>query len=85
MRAVRTRAGVATMLAGTLLAAASPAVAHAESPRSTEPAPQKVAVSTARLVNLKSGKVLQAVSTANGAVAAQFPCDDAANQGWAMH
>ncbi|QCD60321.1 alpha-glucosidase [Streptomyces hawaiiensis] len=89
------------MMAGTLMAAVSPAIAsaqspqdsdakpvpilkasasagiqdfaRAESPRSSEPAPQKVAVTTARLVNLKSGKALQAVSTANGARVVQQP------------
>ncbi|MFF3736053.1 RICIN domain-containing protein [Streptomyces sp. NPDC002566] len=74
MRTTRTKTA-ATMLAGALLAVASPALAHAQpsqgsdtttvSQSSEAMAPR--AVITTRIKNRKSGKFLQAVSTANGA------------------
>lgn len=56
------------MLAGALLAAVSPAVAHAQAPQSGDPG---ILQETDRIQNLKSGKVLQAVSSANGAKVVQ--------------
>ncbi|CAL9331621.1 RICIN domain-containing protein [Streptomyces sp. enrichment culture] len=71
------------VIAGALLALVSPAVAHAETAQSSATkstphvaaTPPKVSVGTARLKNLKSGKHLQAASTANGARVTQQPYD----------
>jgi hypothetical protein len=80
MRTTGTRNVVATMLAGGLLAVASPAIAHAQSPQSDEvPAPvaRILAVGDGKygVQNYKSGKFLQPTgsSTANGARIVQQP------------
>ncbi|MCX4882224.1 RICIN domain-containing protein [Streptomyces sp. NBC_00847] len=60
------------MLAGALMAGATPAIAHTQSPQGADPTPSSQdAVGTSRLKNLKSGKYLQPVSTANGAKVVQ--------------
>ncbi|MEU0119317.1 RICIN domain-containing protein [Streptomyces bobili] len=73
MHATRTRSAVATVLAGVLMVVASPAIAHAESPTSSDPAPPSTRAESNVIMNSKSGKVLQAVSTANGARVVQQP------------
>ncbi|MCX5559470.1 RICIN domain-containing protein [Streptomyces sp. NBC_00038] len=79
MRTTQIRSAVAAVLAGALMAVASPAVAHAQSSQDSEWAP--VPLSTLRtaaaagygLGNYKSGKFLQPAggSTANGATIVQ--------------
>jgi hypothetical protein len=69
------------VLAGALLTVASPAIAHTGSTQSSDPKltqssdpkPLKINAESARLKNLKSGKYLQAASTANGARVTQQP------------
>ncbi|MEU8466840.1 RICIN domain-containing protein [Streptomyces sp. NPDC029006] len=76
MRTTRSRTAVAATVAGALLALVSPAIAHAESPQTSDPKPAKLkAVGASRFKNLKSGKYLQAASTANGAKVTQQPYD----------
>lgn len=89
-----TRNVVATMVAGALLAVASPVLAHAQSSQSNDPtaptqlqssdsaAPTQLAVGASRLKNRKSGKYLQVVSTANGARVVQQPYADTTLQTW---
>ncbi|MFF8013325.1 RICIN domain-containing protein [Streptomyces sp. NPDC007929] len=82
MRATLGRNTVAAMLAGALLAVASPAIAQA-SPQSSDPkAPSAAAGATVRLKNYKSGKYLQAVSSANGARVVQQSKNDNYLQFW---
>ncbi|MDN0200780.1 RICIN domain-containing protein [Streptomyces sp. S.PNR 29] len=78
---------VATMLAGALLAVASPALAHAQSSPSGDPTARPASASgelvgATRLKNRKSGKYLQAVSTANGARVVQQSYSDSRLQTW---
>lgn len=78
-----TRRVVATMVAGVLLAVASPALAHAQTSQSSDPtASSRLAVGTSQLKNVKSGKYLQALSTANGARVVQQPRSDTSLQTW---
>ncbi|CAL9325675.1 MULTISPECIES: RICIN domain-containing protein [Streptomyces] len=70
MRATRVSAAVAAMVAGALLAAASPAIADTPSPQNSDPAPKRV-TATHKIKNIKSGKYLTAVSSANGAKVVQ--------------
>ncbi|MFF4050399.1 RICIN domain-containing protein [Streptomyces chartreusis] len=71
MRTTRTRSVLAVALAGALLAVASPAIAHAdESPNSDTRQPR---AEFYKITNLKSGKVMQAASSANGAKVVQQP------------
>lgn len=96
MRATRTRNAVTAVLAGTLLAVASPAIAHAQSSQSVDwgqPIPSSkvldgsllnLRASGIGIGNLKSKKFLQANSTANGARVVQQPGNSADTlQNWA--
>lgn len=80
MRATQMRNVGAVMLAAALLAAGSPAVAGTPSPQS-EPSASPLA-GASRLQNLKSGKYLQAVSTANGAAVVQQSYVSSGMQTW---
>ncbi|MFF1282319.1 RICIN domain-containing protein [Streptomyces sp. NPDC058299] len=86
MRTTRSRTAVAT-IAGALLALICPAIAHAESPQTSNPKPAKLrAVGASRFKNLKSGKYLQAASTANGAKVTQQPYDGGTTlQSWEIY
>ncbi|MGA5709062.1 RICIN domain-containing protein [Streptomyces cellulosae] len=100
MRKKHTRHVLGAVLAGALLASAAPAVAHAQSPRSSEPAPVagadlrpvsradvlSAAVVSYRVKNTKSQKFLQPSggSTANGAKIVQQAASSAATQRWAL-
>ncbi|MFG2425390.1 RICIN domain-containing protein [Streptomyces sp. NPDC048448] len=79
MGTTRSAKALAVMFAGTLLAVASPAIAHAGQPNSE---PRSTLVGTSRLQNLKSGKYLQATSSANGARITQQPFNDNFLQDW---
>ncbi|QCD60319.1 RICIN domain-containing protein [Streptomyces hawaiiensis] len=81
MRATRTAAAVSAILAGALLAAASPAIALTPAPHSGEPAPKR-ALATIKIKNYKSGKYLAAVSSANGAKVVQKSSSDSYLQRW---
>ncbi|MEV8597287.1 RICIN domain-containing protein [Streptomyces sp. NPDC052012] len=81
MRATQMRNAGAAILAVALLAVASPAVAGTPSPQNSEPSSPLLA-GAARLQNLKSGKYLQAVSTANGAAVVQQPYEGTGLQTW---
>lgn len=83
MLATRTRIGaaVSAILAGALLATASPAIAHTPSPQSGEPAPKR-ALATIKIKNYKSGKYLTAASSANGARVVQKSSSDSYLQRW---
>jgi hypothetical protein len=86
MRTTSTRNAVATLLAGALLAAASPAIAHAEPSKGSDPTPSRLAVGASRLQNLKSGKYLQAGGTLTGARVLQEPYnDDTTLQTWQIY
>jgi hypothetical protein len=83
MRTTRTRSALAVGLIGALMAVAGPAVADAQSSQSDgwgQPVPlskvldgTQLQAATVGIGNLKSGKFLQAVSTANGAKVVQQP------------
>ncbi|MYS94722.1 MULTISPECIES: RICIN domain-containing protein [Streptomyces] len=81
MLATRRSAAVAALLAGALLAAAGPAIAHTPSQQSDDPTPRR-ALATIKIKNLKSGKYLQAVSSANGAKVVQRSGNDSFLQLW---
>ncbi|MFD5806873.1 RICIN domain-containing protein [Streptomyces sp. NPDC127020] len=81
MHATRSGAVIATMLAGTLLAIASPAIAHDQPSKNSDPTPSREFAAN-RYKNLKSGKYLQAVSTANGARVVQQPYASTGLQTW---
>ncbi|MDH6522555.1 hypothetical protein M2163_000934 [Streptomyces sp. SAI-135] len=66
MSATQVKITLAAVLTGTLIAA-GPAIAHAQSAQNGDPTPTSEAAAAVALINLKSGKVLQAASTANGA------------------
>ncbi|MCX4882223.1 RICIN domain-containing protein [Streptomyces sp. NBC_00847] len=82
-RTTRTRSVLATGLVGALMSVAGPTVAEAHSPRSDgwgQPVPlskvldgstSQIQAATFGIGNLKSGKFLQATSTANGAKVVQ--------------
>lgn len=85
MRATCTQV-IATMVAGVLLALASPALAHADSSPNSDPTgSSQLAVGTSRLKNLKSGKYLQAASTANGARIYQQSYSSSPLQTWEIY
>ncbi|WP_327188017.1 RICIN domain-containing protein [Streptomyces sp. NBC_01334] len=73
-----TRSAFAAVVAGTLMAVASPAIAHAQSPQTddwgqaaTAPSGQSLAATTYGIRNYKSGKFLQPTGTGNGATVVQ--------------
>ncbi|MFF4050397.1 RICIN domain-containing protein [Streptomyces chartreusis] len=88
MRKRRTRTVVAGVLAGALLAAASPAIAQAQTPQSDDltflPISSLRAADTGVLANYKSRLVLQPSggSTANGAKIVQQPLGSSNIQYW---
>ncbi|WP_406125243.1 RICIN domain-containing protein [Streptomyces canus] len=67
MHTTRAKAMFAAALAGTLMAVASPATANAQSPQSGDPTPSSVQAGEAWMLLNANGKVLQPVSSANGA------------------
>lgn len=73
MHLPRVKVVLATTLAGVLLTVASPAIARAQPTDSSDPTPSNSLDEFYVLQNLKSGKVLQAVSSANGAKVVQQP------------
>ncbi|AYN38872.1 alpha-glucosidase [Streptomyces dangxiongensis] len=83
MRTTRSKAAVVATAAGALLALASPAHAHAKAQQASDPKPAKLAAGASRIKNLKSGKYLQAASTAHGAKVTQQTYDDGTTlQSW---
>lgn len=92
MRTTRTKNVIAAVLAGGLLAVASPAFAETQSPKSSEPAPlasssvkaEAAAAEPVGLRNLKSQKYIQpsGASTSVGARLVQQPLSSGAWQSW---
>ncbi|MFJ8535584.1 RICIN domain-containing protein [Streptomyces sp. NPDC093591] len=81
MHATRARSVLAAVVTGALMAVASPAVAQAQEPQSSDTRQPRQEFNTIK--NLKSGKVLQAVSSANGAKVVQQPREVGVNlQDW---
>ncbi|MDX2544976.1 RICIN domain-containing protein [Streptomyces sp. WI04-05B] len=91
MRKRQTKSVFAAALAGALMAAASPAIAHAQSPQNSDPKPLPSSILkapvSAPLYNYKSGKVLQPSggSTANGATIVQQPATGSSAQTWTLY
>ncbi|MFJ4282642.1 RICIN domain-containing protein [Streptomyces massasporeus] len=81
MSTTKLGAVIGVVLAGALLATASPAIAHTPSPGSGDPAPKR-ALATIKIKNYKSGKYLTAVSSANGAKVVQKSSNDSYLQRW---
>ncbi|MFD5133727.1 RICIN domain-containing protein [Streptomyces olindensis] len=88
MRKRHTRNIVAAVMAGALMAAASPAIAHAQSSQQSDPTPLPMSIlkasASAGIQNYKSKKVLQpsGSSTANGAKIVQQPWGASSAQYW---
>ena len=76
MRTKRIRNGIAVVLASALVSLAGAAVAQAQPTRGGNPTPSVVTDEAYVLKNLKSGKVLTATSSANGATVVQQPKAD---------
>ncbi|MFJ3224125.1 RICIN domain-containing protein [Streptomyces sp. NPDC086783] len=70
-----------TVLAGVLMAVASPATTHAQTPQDGNPTPSRI-FSTNAIKNVKSGKFLQPVSSSNGAKVVQQAASDSLLQRW---
>ncbi|MEU4038428.1 RICIN domain-containing protein [Streptomyces collinus] len=75
MPTITIKSALTAILAGTLLAVASPAIAHTQSSQGSDPKPSEMRTGYSHLKNLKSGKYLQAASTANGAKVTQQTYD----------
>lgn len=82
MRSMRNRSVAAAILAGALIATASPAVADTRPAHGVHPAPSEALASSGRIKNLKSGKYLQAASSSNGAKVTQQVSNDNYLQRW---
>ncbi|WP_405727689.1 RICIN domain-containing protein [Streptomyces sp. NBC_01537] len=72
MRTTHTKHALAAALAGVLMAVVSPAIAHARSTQSSDPTTQSIQAEAWWIKNYKSGKVLDALSSANGAKVVQL-------------
>ncbi|MDX2692335.1 RICIN domain-containing protein [Streptomyces ipomoeae] len=79
----KTTTKFAAVLAGVLMAVASPAITHAQSPQSSDSTPRLLA--DGGIKNVKSGKFLQPTSAANGAKVTQQPESNAFIQRWEIY
>ncbi|GHF96448.1 RICIN domain-containing protein [Streptomyces albogriseolus] len=83
MRMKYTASVLAIVVTGALMTVTGPAVAQVEGVRGSDTGQPRQLAEHHRIKNLKSGKVLQAVSSANGAKVVQQPNQTGVNlQGW---